>query len=137
MEFVVHGKPQGKARPRFSRKSGTVYTPKKTASYEKDIAKAYLNVNGLLYPDDVYIRIQVKAVFPVPTSWSKTKKLGAYEGIIRPAVKPDGDNILKVVMDALNGIAYVDDKQVVYCSCQKVYGNTAGFLEIGITEDKV
>ena len=128
MEFVVHGKPQGKARPRFSRKSGTVYTPKK---------KAYLDVNGLLYPDDVYIRIQVKAVFPVPTSWSKTKKLGAYEGIIRPAVKPDGDNILKVVMDALNGIAYVDDKQVVYCSCQKVYGHTAGFLEIGITEDKV
>ena len=41
MEFIVYGKPQGKARPRFSRRSNSIYTPKKTEMYEAQIAKAY------------------------------------------------------------------------------------------------
>lgn len=41
MEFIVEGEPQGKARPRFSRKTGTIYTPAKTAKYEKQIRKAF------------------------------------------------------------------------------------------------
>lgn len=46
MEFIVEGTPQGKARPRFSKKSGTVYTPAKTAKYEKLIRKAFLGAGG-------------------------------------------------------------------------------------------
>lgn len=64
--FFVPGKVQGKARPRFSSRSGTVYTPG----------------------------------------------------------KPDIDNILKVVLDGLNGIAYEDDKQVTMTQCKKVYADT-------------
>lgn len=41
-----------------------------------------------------------------------------------PPGKPDIDNILKVVLDGLNGIAYEDDKQVVLTQCKKVYADT-------------
>lgn len=44
--FFVPGKVQGKARPRFSSKSGTVYTPGKTKSYERQIAEAYEAQHG-------------------------------------------------------------------------------------------
>lgn len=52
MEFIVEGEPQGKARPRFSRKTGTIYTPAKTAKYEKQIRKAFLSVGGKIIPAD-------------------------------------------------------------------------------------
>lgn len=137
MEFVVHGKPQGKARPRFSIRSGTVYTPKKTAIYEKKIAKAYVEAGGEKYPAGTYVRVQIQVYFPIPKSWPKSKRQDALENILRPDKKPDIDNILKVVLDALNRIAYEDDKQVVYVSCRKIYGNTEGMLQIRVEEDKV
>ena len=43
-------------------------------------------------------------------------------GEIFPTVKPDCDNIIKIVCDALNGLAYRDDSQVVAVTCQKKYG---------------
>lgn len=137
MEFVVLGAPQGKARPRFSRKSGTVYTPKKTANYEKKIAAEYQRNGGPCFPAGTYVRVHVKAVFPIPQSWSKVKRQEAANDLLRPDKKPDIDNILKVVLDALNGVAYEDDKQVVCISCQKVYGYLMGMLQIAVSEVKV
>ena len=46
-------------------------------------------------------------------------------GNVFPAKKPDADNILKIVADALNGIAYGDDKQVVTAQVQKQYAEQA------------
>ena len=43
-------------------------------------------------------------------------------GIIRPTIKPDVDNIAKVILDSLNGLAYKDDKQIVFCIISKWYG---------------
>lgn len=43
-------------------------------------------------------------------------------GIIRPTIKPDVDNIAKVILDSLNGLAYKDDKQIVFCAISKWYG---------------
>lgn len=111
MEFIVEGEPQGKARPRFSRRSGTVYTPSKTAKYEKQIRKAFLAVGGKMIPSDCYVN--------------------------RPAKKPDVDNILKAVLDALNGMAYKDDKQVIEVTCGKWYSQSSGFLKISVEEVKV
>ncbi len=137
MEFVVLGAPQGKARPRFSRKSGTVYTPKKTANYEKKIAAEYRRNGGPMFPAGTYVSVHVKAIFPIPQSWSKAKKQEAIDDLLRPDKKPDIDNILKVVLDALNGVAYEDDKQVVCISCQKIYGYLMGMVQIAINEVKV
>ncbi len=53
-----------------------------------------------------------------------------------PTTKPDGDNILKVVLDALNGLAYDDDKQVVKMGIIKVYGANPGLM-VQVVEYKV
>lgn len=118
VNFSVPGRPQGKGRPRFSRRSGTVYTPKKTMEYEEKIRKAYLEAGGKKYSSPIVVI--VNAYFLVPASWSKSIRRSALNGVFRPG-RPDIDNILKAVMDALNGIAYLDDKQVVECLCSKMY----------------
>lgn len=119
--FFVPGKVQGKARPRFSSRSGTVYTPEKTKSYERQIAEAYEAQRGPCFKGAVTVVIE--AVFPIPKSWTRAKKAEALAGKLPPG-KPDIDNILKVVLDGLNGIAYEDDKQVVLTQCKKVYVDT-------------
>lgn len=120
--FFVAGKVQGKARPRFSSRSGTVYTPGKTKSYERQIAEAYEAQNGPCFHGGVAVMID--AVFQIPKSWTHAKKAEAAAGKLPPG-KPDIDNILKVVLDGLNGIAYEDDKQVVLVQCRKTYSADA------------
>ena len=41
---------------------------------------------------------------------------------IRPVKKPDADNIIKVVADSLNQVAYHDDAEIVRVSLAKYYG---------------
>jgi len=136
MEFIVEGEPQGKARPRFSRKSGTVYTPAKTAKYEKEIRQAYIAVGGKLIPEGSYAVVTVDAYFKIPKSYTKRKRLDCEQNINRPDKKPDIDNVLKVVLDALNKVAYEDDKQVIEVICRKWYSRSSGFLKVQIIEDK-
>lgn len=119
--FFVPGKVQGKARPRFSSRSGTVYTPGKTKSYERQIAEAYEAQHGPCFEGAVMVVIE--AVFSIPKSWTRAKKAEAAAGKLAPG-KPDIDNILKVVLDGLNGIAYKDDKQVTMTQCKKIYTAT-------------
>lgn len=47
---------------------------------------------------------------PMPKSWSK-KRLNEFDGE-RIIVKPDADNLLKFLMDAMSGVVYSDDAQV-------------------------
>lgn len=60
----------------------------------------------------------------------------AIDGILKPAKKPDADNILKLGLDALNGVAYADDKQVISCECIKAYAETPQMV-ITVSEMKV
>ena len=136
MEFVVEGEPQGKARPRFIRKSGTVYTPAKTAKYEKEIRQSFLAAGGKMIPAGSYVAVTVDAYFKIPKSYTKRKRLDCEHNIIRPGKKPDIDNVLKVVLDALNKVAYADDKQVIGIICRKWYSRSSGFLKVQIIEDK-
>ena len=127
--FEVPGPPQGKARPRFRvarTKAGkqfvNVYTPAKTMAYEKAIAwaaKAAMRGKGLIIGP---VELNILAVFGVPASWSTKKRNSALVGYVWPTVKPDWDNIEKVVGDALKGIAWSDDAQVCKTDCRKVYG---------------
>ena len=122
MKFTVYGEPQGKARPRFT-KSGRAYTPKKTVDMERRIALAYKSSHGELLGDD-YIAITIRAYYPIPKSITKKEHDLIVRGLSLPSKKPDADNVLKLVMDGLNGVAYKDDKQVVYASVQKMYSDT-------------
>lgn len=137
MDFIINGKPQGKQRPRFSRISKTVYTPTKTAKYEKQIAKAYTDSGGKCIPADCYVSVNVSAFFPVPKSYSKKKREDCLERRLRPDKKPDMDNILKVVLDGLNRVAYEDDKQVVELIGRKYYTESDGYLWVNVSEVKV
>lgn len=136
MEFIVEGDPQGKARPRFSQKSGTVYTPAKTVRYERLIRKAFLDAGGNAIPSDCYVGITVDAYFQIPKSYTKGKRLACEHNINRPDKKPDIDNILKIVLDGLNGVAYADDKQVIEVRCRKFYSVSSGYLKISVSEIK-
>ena len=136
MEFIVEGDPQGKARPRFSQKSGTVYTPAKTIRYERLIRKAFLAAGGNTIPSDCYVGITVDAYFQIPKSYTKGKRLACQHNINRPAKKPDIDNVLKVVLDALNKVAYEDDKQVIEVRCRKFYSVSSGYLKVSVSEVK-
>ena len=136
MRFIVEGKPQGKARARtfYNKRVGKMQsiTPEQTKSYEDLIRWSYRAAGGK-YLGEKTLQVDIRAFYPVPKAFSKAKTNGAVNGEIRPTTKPDCDNIIKVVLDALNGVAYYDDKQVVCVSCNKYYGET-GYLEITITE---
>lgn len=122
--FTVPGEPVGKGRPRVTVRGGHAhgYTPAKTAAYERSVRQAYnlsyCGADALITP----IELQITAYMPIPESWPKSKKAAALAEVIKPIVKPDGSNILKCIEDALNGLAYQDDKQIVKGTFKKLYG---------------
>lgn len=122
--FRVNGIPQGKARPRFT-KAGRSYTPANTRRYEADVREAALKaaaIQGYTKADKhAALAVSITAWFPVPASWPKKKRAAAMSGDIYPTAKPDADNIAKAILDALNGIAYHDDKQAVEVLVTKQY----------------
>lgn len=130
MTFSVPGPPRGKGRPRFTR-TGHSYTPKETVAYERQIrdackASCAKRIEGP-------VRIFIKAYMSIPASASKRMREDMRLNIIRPTKKPDIDNVIKAVLDALNGIAYADDKNVVYVGAAKWYAEEPS-LEITIEE---
>lgn len=129
ISFTVPGVPAGKGRPRFVKATGRAYTPEKTASYESLIAYTASQALLAASPVEGPVGVKVQAVFPIPSSWSQKKKNAAHWH----TSKPDGDNILKAVGDALNGIVWKDDSQVARTSIAKVYGDVPGlhvFVEV-------
>ncbi len=134
--FTVPGKPMGKQRPYFVRKTGAAFTPDKTANYENLISLAFSEK----YPDHVPtadpVTLSVCAVFPITKSWPKWKKIKAEEGKIHPG-KPDIDNILKVVQDGLNNVAWSDDSQVFKIrDTEKRYGDRPGLTVLIEIEER-
>lgn len=131
MRFTVPGQPYGKARPRKG-KFG-IYNPKANDENERRIREAYIQTKGLIpEPVTAPVWMNVELIYAVPKATPKKKREMMLAGKIRPMVKPDVDNCLKSVMDALNGLAYMDDKQVVLTRCIKRYGEKpATIIDIG------
>ena len=124
ISFNIPGEPQGKGRPRFSTRGGFVktYTPENTASYENFAKVCYLN-EFHDFKIKVEIEAEIYAYFSIPKNFSKKKRQLASYGEIRPAKKPDCDNIAKIILDSLNGIAYEDDKQIIDLKVAKFYSD--------------
>ena len=118
IEFIIPGPPKGKQRPRVCR-NGITYTPKETTTYENFVKEIYM-INKLPMIEGP-IKAEVAVQYEVPKSTSKKQKALMLLGHIRPTKKPDIDNILKIIFDSLNGIAYKDDNQIVQVSCYKAY----------------
>ena len=119
--FVIPGKPRGKARPRFY--AGHTYTPQDTREYERLAAFLYKKAaGGVFFDRSERVSVRVTAVYAIPKSASKKARTAMLDGSIVPTAKPDIDNVLKIVLDALNGVAYEDDAQVGFVSAEKRYG---------------
>ena len=67
------------------------------------------------------MKAKIIAYYEIPKSTSKKKKQQMLNCEIFPTVKPDTDNIAKSILDSLNGIAYLDDKQIVKLEVEKYY----------------
>lgn len=121
IRFTVRGDPFGKQRPRHT-KGGHTYTPNETREHEQLIAWAYRQqYRNFRFSPKTYIDIRVFAYIGIPKSASKATRERMISGEIRPAVKPDWDNIGKLVADALNGVAYDDDKCIVDAMVRNFY----------------
>lgn len=117
--FDIKGEPQGKGRPRFTKKH--TYTPDKTRDYESIVGLNYQNAaRGYKFTSPV--RVTIFARFGVPKSKSKKVATDMLKGHILPTKKPDIDNIAKIILDGLNHIAWDDDKQIVELIVGKRYG---------------
>lgn len=132
-EFEFGGKPFGKQRPRHTR-TGHTYTPPETQQHEKQIALAFRQQYKDRFADDAYIRCEITVLYDIPKAFSKAKREGAIIGEIRPDKKPDADNIAKIVLDALNGVAFRDDTQIVELSVEKWYTHGEPKTIVTLTE---
>ena len=107
--MTIPGKPVSKARPRIS-KRGFMYTDKKTSDYEKKIKSYAKDICKTPYTCPVSVHIIFRYKKP------KTSK---DKGIFK-TTRPDLDNLIKSITDALNGIAYLDDSQIcIIWSCKQ------------------
>ena len=130
IRLVIPGEPVAKGRPRFY--NGHTITPAKTLNYETLIKELYIAA-GLPRMLDGELKIEMAAYFTIPKSASKKARERMQSGEVHPTKKPDVDNLLKVI-DALNGIAWHDDSQVVQAKVAKHYADEPR-MEITITQE--
>lgn len=121
--FIVPGEARGKGRPRFARQGKFVrtYTDDRTASFENLVALFASQAMGArpLIEGPASVRMDIHV--GIPASWSKKKRAAALAGNLRPTGKPDLDNCAKLVLDAINGVVWRDDKQVAALTITKQY----------------
>lgn len=122
----IPGKPMGKQRVRLNRKTGAVFTPERTVSYEGMVAlEAQRKMKGLEILDGP-VGLYIEIMLPVPQSWPKRKQERALACELLPIGKPDIDNVNKILMDAMNQVVWVDDSQVVQTQIRKFYHKMPG-----------
>jgi Holliday junction resolvase RusA-like endonuclease len=122
IKFTIPGPPQGKARARTGK--GFAYTPEKTVLYENLIKAIFMQEKCKRFESEGQpLEMSITAYYQIPKSASKNVRQFMLDGHSRPTKKPDADNVMKVVADALNGIAYHDDTQIVRAIVEKWYSD--------------
>jgi len=132
--FEILGEPQGKGRPRFKKMGNFVktFTPEETQQYEDRVIYACRMASSVMFGVKDQIKAKITAYYQIPKScYVFHKKTNTTDltrdgeamlrGELRPTKKPDTDNIAKICLDALNGIAYHDDSQIVSLQVEKFY----------------
>jgi Holliday junction resolvase RusA-like endonuclease len=123
----IPGEMRGKGRPRFTTRGGhgRAFTDAKTTNMEAWV-KACAVPHAPPVPLDGPLSLDMAITVAVPPSWPKRRRDLALAGAIAPTGKPDLDNCVKLVADALNGIVWADDKQIVRMVAGKRYGPAPG-----------
>ena len=136
IELTVPGEPQGKQRPRAKRmgRFTGIYTPEKTVNYETYIKELFVTKYPDFMPMVGPLIIQFTAFVSIPSSTSQKKRALMLDGHIIPEKTPDIDNILKIIMDALESVAYKRDSQIAVAVAVKLYSERPR-LELKIDKD--
>lgn len=141
IKFSYNGEAVGKGRPRYARRGNSIiaYTPEKTKEFENNILNCFMaNLNhtgGLpVYPKEKALYVNMYIGCDIPKSYSKKRREACLNYEELPTKKPDTDNIIKAVLDALNGTAYEDDSQVVQVMCVKYYTALGAHVKVQIGE---
>ena len=125
--FSVSMLPIGKARARAGRHG--FYTPKRTSEAERLIGWEAKKAMDGKPPLEGALALEWVSLFPYPKSWPKRK----IEITYWHTIKPDKDNIEKLIKDSLKGIAWKDDCQVCKGTSEKRYNKECGIGRIVVT----
>jgi Holliday junction resolvase RusA-like endonuclease len=134
IRFTVYGEPIAQGRPRATTINGHVrmYDPKKSRDY-----KNYIRLAASEHKPEKLLEgplsMKVKIYRPSLKSFSKKKAEMAEKGELRPVTKPDTDNYVKAIKDALKSVIWKDDSQVVELHASKYYSQNPR-IEIEIKE---
>jgi Holliday junction resolvase RusA-like endonuclease len=126
--FKVDADPVGKQRARYAKRGNFVqtYTPDKTRNYESLIKEAAIEAMGSSEPLETPVTLYLYIRAPIPKSLPKKRIEACLNGLEKPIKKPDASNVLKSVEDAMNGVVYKDDSQIVNIHVSKVYSTVPG-----------
>lgn len=122
ISVTVTGEPVAQGRPRFNRYTGRAYDPEKSKVYKalvKTMAKKVAPPTPVVCPVALVIWIYRS----IPKSFTKKQRKAIEGGTLRPTTKPDVSNIVKGIEDALNGLWYADDSQIVCSVAGKYYAD--------------
>ena len=120
--LTISGKPIAQARPRFVRRGKFVstYNPQETeAGKFLILAKSQLPAGWV--PVEGPVMLDCTFDMPIPQSKSKRVREAMIAGEISHTSKPDGSNLIKFLEDALNGVIWVDDAQIISQTWHKRY----------------
>lgn len=124
IRLIVPGEPVGKQRPRRASSIRGTYTPAKTVNYETYIKELFVVNHPDFEPMTGAVGFRIAMYLGIPASQSKKKKDLMAIGTIKPKKMPDVDNVLKIIMDALEGLAYRNDSQVTSAYIHKRWSNS-------------
>lgn len=142
LTFEVPGQPHGKGRHRSvtrRRKGGATYQAQiphePSESYEAKAGWLAKAAGARVLEGPLWMHITAFAM--VPKSAPKSLRDRVEKGVVYFTTKPDWDNVGKIIGDALNGIAYLDDNQVADGRVIKRYtlGPSRVVVSIGRLED--
>lgn len=104
---------RGKGRARFVRATGRAYTPTATSDAMAQVQAAFLGTGAPKAPGGAPVSVSIRTERRLPTG--RPGRVGGEPDVVRP----DADNVAKLVLDALNGVAWEDDAQVTALSVVK------------------
>lgn len=132
VRLVIPGKPHGKSRPRFG--NGRAFIDPKALAFAERVHIAWREARSPFFGHaPLTMRVSVHRRRP-NTHFRKDgalTTLGIKAGI-RPVVTPDADNFAGSVMDALNNLAYYDDRQVVSLTAERFWSDQDDYLTVDI-----
>lgn len=131
--IFVAGEPRAQERPRFSNKAGYVkaYDPEMSRNQKAVIGMMAREVMGERKPMEGDLILILTVLKNPPSSWSKKRQRESLRrGILS---KPDLDNYIKLVLDALNGIVFRDDKDVATILARKIWTDGQPGMRVTVT----